>query len=144
MNKKWIIIISIIVLLTSVLWSSFCILTRENASWNFIQNVGGIKTSTPLETEDGFYLPIECNVSGLDSITVKPTTLNSALSCIKTKVTINENSIHLRIVTGLALSKNLDSKCKDVSIGDIKPGKYKVYYGDKSEFEHQIGAFTIN
>ncbi|MFV0590705.1 MAG: hypothetical protein ACK5M7_04925 [Draconibacterium sp.] len=144
MRKKWIIIISVFAFVTVVLSSLFYILTRETASWEFIQEVGGIKTGTPLETKDGFYLPIECNVSGLDSIAVTPTKLNSALSCIKTKMTIKGNSIHLRIVAGIAMSDNFNCYCKAVSIGDLEPGEYKVYYGRKSELEHQIGAFTIN
>ncbi|MFC0879010.1 hypothetical protein ACE01N_20615 [Saccharicrinis sp. FJH2] len=143
MSKKWIIIISAITLLSLTLTFLFFNFTRETAEWDYIQNVGGIKTDTPLETEDGYYLPILCNVSGLDSITVNPTTLNSAISCIKTKVTINKNYIYLKIVTGIATNKNKDCKCKAVSIGDLESGEYKVYYGDVGNLEHEIGTFTV-
>ena len=143
MNKKWLIILGVFVLLTLILGTSFYTLTREIASWEFIQKVGGIKIETPLETEEGFYLPIVCNVSGLDSVTIKPTNLNSALSCLKTNSTINGNIIHLKIVTGIAISENFDCRCKAVSLGDLKPGSYTVYYGDKYCLEHQIGIFTI-
>ncbi|MFC0878959.1 hypothetical protein ACE01N_20360 [Saccharicrinis sp. FJH2] len=143
MRKKWIIIISAITLLSLTLIIFFININRKTADWDFIQKVGGIKIETPLETEDGYYLPVLCNVSGLDSITVKPTTLNSALSCIKTKVTTNKNHIHLKIVTGVATNKNKDCKCKAVSIGDLESGEYKVFYGDEENLQHEIGTFAI-
>ena len=130
-------------LLILVLLVSFENFTRQPEDWDFIQKVGGIKTGTPLETEDGFYLPVKCNVSGLDSVTIKPTTLNSSLSCLKIKSTVNGNTIHLRVITGLAVTKKFDCNCKVVRVGDLEPGNYTVYYGDESSFEHPIGKFTI-
>lgn len=144
MNKKWIITLSVLAVLALVLSVSCCKLRGDTASWTFIQKTGGIKTEKPLETEDGFYLPIICNVSGLDSITVKPTTINSALSCIRIKLAIRGNAIHLKVVTGVAMSNIYDCKCKAVCIGDLKPGDYTVYYGNEAIPERQIGSFTID
>ena len=86
--KKLIISVIIVVSLLLIGWFLFNSFTRKSADWNFIQSVGGIKTEKPIETEDGYYLPILCNVSGWDSITVKPKAVNSALFCLKTKVSI--------------------------------------------------------
>jgi len=105
--------------LTLILFVSFDTFIRQTVDWNFIQKVGGIETETPLGTEDGFYLPVKCNVSGLDSVTIKPTTLNSALSCLKIKSTVNGNTIHLRIVAGLAVTKKSDCNCKTVRVGEF-------------------------
>jgi len=143
MKKKFIIVFGVLTLIVLVLFVSFETLTRETEDWDFIQQVGGIKTETPLETEDGFYLPVKCNVSGLDSVTIKPTTLNSALSCLKIKSTVNGNSIHLKVVAGLAVTKKSDCDCKAVRVGNLEPGNYIVYYGDESSIEHPIGKFTI-
>jgi len=143
MRKKFIIVLGVLTLLVLVLLVSFVTLTRETEDWDFIQKVGGIKTETPLETEDGFYLPVKCNVSGLDSVTIKPTTLNSAFSCLKIKTTVNGNTIHLRVIAGLAVTKKSDCNCKAVRVGALEPGNYIVYYGDESSFEHPIGKFTI-
>ncbi len=63
--------------------SSCSVLGTNKATWNFIQSVGGIKTGTPLYTYDGWYLPIQCDVSGLHEITTQPTNMNSALECAK-------------------------------------------------------------
>lgn len=143
MRKKFKIVIGVLTLLVLVLLISFVTLTRETENWDFIQKVGGIKTETPLETENGFYLPVKCNVSGLDSVTIKPTTLNSALSCLRIKSTVNGYTIQLKVIAGLAVTKKSDCNCQTVRIGDLEPGNYIVYYGDKSSFEHPIGKFTI-
>ena len=143
MRKNFKIVFGVWTLLVLVLLISFVTLTRETENWDFIQKVGGIKTETPLETENGFYLPVKCNVSGLDSVTIKPTTLNSALSCLRIKSTVNGYTIHLKVIAGLAVTKKSDCNCKAVRIGDLEPGNYIVYYGDKSSLEHPIGKFTI-
>jgi hypothetical protein len=141
--KKIIISISIIVFIVLVIWVLFNTLTRKSADWNFIQRVGGIKTEKPIETEDGYYLPILCNVSGWDSITVKPITTNSSLFCLKTKVSIKENKIYLTVATGMSIFGNNSTKCKAAKLGNLKEGTYKIYYKDNTTGEHSIGEFTI-
>jgi hypothetical protein len=141
--KKFIITISIIVSLVLLAWLVFNSLTRKSADWNFIQNVGGIKTEKPIDTEDGYYLPIICDVSGWDSITIKPKVVNSSLFCLKTKVNIVENRINITLITGISIFGNNNCKCKAVRLGNLKNGSYKIYYKDKSLVEHLIGEFTI-
>jgi len=143
MKKKSGIVVGLIILIVIILWISFIAFTRSSRDWTFIQTVGGIKIEKPLETEDGFYLPIICNVSGQDSVTVKPKGINSALFCLKTKTTIKENIIYLTVITGYALFEKPDSKCKAVRIGKLKSGNYKVFYKDIENGEHIIGEFTI-
>ena len=124
-------------------WIIFISINRKSADWNFIKYVGGIKTEKPIETEDGYYLPVICNVSGWDSITVKPKAVNSALFCLKTKVKIIENKIYLTVITGIPVSGNLSSKSRAVGLGNLKDGNYKIYYQDKENTEHLIGEFSI-
>jgi hypothetical protein len=141
--KKLGISLLIVVLLLLIGWLLFNSLTRKSADWNFIQNVGGIKTEKPVETEDGYYLPVICNVSGWDSITVKPKTVNSALFCLKTKVKIEENKIYLTVVTGIPIFGSINCKTKAVKLGNLKDGNYKIYYKEIITGEHQIGSFNI-
>ena len=143
MRKRLLVIAGVFVFLTLILLALFYKFNREVVGWNFIQKIGGIKTDTPLETEDGFYLPVKCNVSGTDSVTIKPTTLNSALSCLKVNSTVNGCAIHLKVIAGLALTKKSDCECNAVRVGNLKPGDYIVYYGDETSVEHPIGKFTI-
>lgn len=142
--KKLGIVGGLIILVLVVFWISFITLTRDSRDWTFIQSVGGIKTEKPLDTEDGFYLPITCNVSGQDSVTVKPKGMNSALFCLKTKTRIKDNKIYLTVITGYSLFEKLDSKCKAVKIGKLRPGNYKVFYENEKSDNYQIGEFTIN
>jgi len=143
MKKKLIILSGAIVLLAIILCISLNLLTRKTADWSFIQSVGGIKIEKPLETEDGYYLPVTCNVSGWDSITIKPTVVNSAIFCIKTKATVDENKIYLTVIKGISIFGGNDSKSKSVRIGSLKKGNYKVYYKDKLKNQYPVGEFTI-
>ena len=144
MKKKTSMIVGLIILIGIIFLTSFITLTRNSRDWTFIQSVGGIKIEKPLETEDGFYLPVVCNVSGQDSVTVKPKGPNSALFCLKTKTTVEENKVFLTVVTGYALFDKLDTKSRAVRIGKLKSGNYTVFYKDKKSGEHKIGEFTIN
>jgi len=144
MNKKFSIIGGLVILTVIILWISFITLTRSSKDWNFVQRVGGIKTEKPLETEDGFYLHVTCNVSGQDSVTVKPKGLNSALFCLKTKTIITDDKIYLTVITGYSMFEKLNTKCKAVRLGKLKPGNYKVFYIDNESGEHRIGEFTID
>ena len=137
------ILLGTVLLVTIVGYFVFLYFTQESRDWDFIQKVGGIKTENPLETQDGFYLPVICNVSGTDSITVKPTQLNSALVCTNIHVKHINDKIYLTIITGLPISSYKTCNCKAVNIGRLKNGLYKVYYKDKSSTEHEIGQFDV-
>jgi hypothetical protein len=119
-------------------------ITLHKRSWNFIQQVGGIKIEKPLWTEDGLYLPIICNVSGLDSITTRPTTLNSGLICADSKVSVVGNKIYITIVTGLISFNDGYRKSRAANIGDkLQSGHYFVYYKDETSVTNLIGEFNL-
>ncbi len=143
MKKRLMLILSIVAIVIVAIWISFNALTNESRDWNFIQSIGGIRIEKPLETENGFYLPIICNVSGQDSVTIKPEGPNSALFCLRTKTTVEENKIYVTVITGYNLFGELDSKCKAVRLGKLKKQTYTVYYKDNKSDEHLIGEFTI-
>ena len=130
----------LLVIVVCFLFFSF---TQKSRDWDFIQKVGGIKTENPLATEDGLYLPVMCNVSGTDSITNKPTLLNSALICKKIRVDHQGNKIYLTVITGLPVLGKATCNCKAVDIGNLDNGSYDVYYKDKSSSEHLIGHFSL-
>ncbi len=116
----------------------------NDVSWDDIQNVGGIKIEKPLMTEDGCYLPIICNISGLDSITHKPRTLNSALICAKTRVVIKGNKIYITVVDGLIGFNEGYRKCRATYLGkEPAHGHYFVYYKDKISDSNLVGEFDF-
>ncbi len=137
------IVSGLIAFLAIIVVVAFNSITRVTADWKLIQDVGGIKTGTPLLTEDGFYLPVVCNVSGLDSVTVKPATINSALSYVKTNVKVEGNNIYLKVIAGLSKSRQKDGNSKAVRIGSLNEGSYQVFYGDKGSTDYLIGQFKI-
>lgn len=143
MKRTYKIGMGIALFVSTLLFMSFGIGFNKAVDWEFIQSIGGIKIETPLETENGYYLPVICNVSGTDSITITPTVINSALSCIKIKSKIAENNIHLEVITGVSISKQKDCNCKATNLGWLKSGHYNVYYGDKNSSDHKIGSFYI-
>jgi hypothetical protein len=114
----------------------------EKMDWTFIQSIGGISVGVPLRTEDGFYLPIDCDVSGLKQVTVKPTTINSALVCSKVYVSIKGNNIYITISTGLPGGRE-NSQCSAVKIGYPESGDYAVFYKDPKGPTYEIGKIKI-
>src|SRR5271169_1444774 len=76
--------------------------SAESDSWDFLQAVGGISVEAPLHSASGWSLPVHANVSGLERVTTKPTTLNSALVCEQTIAKVEGQSIYLTIVPALA------------------------------------------
>ncbi|WP_028104305.1 hypothetical protein [Pseudoduganella violaceinigra] len=99
----------------------------EDRDWAFIQSVGGLAAGAPVLTQDGVVLPIRADVSGLQSITTKPTILNSAEICQSVRSTVAENSIYLTIATGFA-RRNRSSQCPAAILGKVRPGRYTLFY----------------
>lgn len=143
MKNKSIIIPGIFMIIAFALFVVFNNISKKTADWEFIQKVGGIKTETPLETEDGFYLPVICNVSGKDSVTIRPTQINSALVCKKIIANVIDNKIFLTVILGAVKLNKDNCCCKSVNIGDLRTGDYYIYYKDNSSTKHKIGQFTL-
>ncbi len=117
--------------------------TTKLQNWDFIQSVGGMKLGTPLKTQDGWYLPIICDVSGTTKITVKPQTLNSALKCLKLHAERDEKKIYITISTGVGDSNFSSAKCNAVNIGYMEDGQYEVLYQDDEKNSHLIDKINI-
>jgi hypothetical protein len=139
MSKTIKISLALFPLLTITGYVLFIQVTPPAQDWNFIQKVGGIQTENPIDTQDGSYLPVVCNISGIDSITFKPTQMNSAISCKTIKVERVGNNIYQTVITGLLNSKNTNCNCKAPNIGRFGHESYK----DNSSSEHQIGQFNL-
>jgi hypothetical protein len=121
---------------------SACSSFAEPKAWLFVQSVGGIEIGTPLQKETGWILPVRSDVSGLQTIAVKPTALNSGLSCQRTEATIEDNAIFLTIFTGVA-GGGRSSVCPSASLGHPRAGKYSVFYRSSNEKPVAIGEISI-
>jgi hypothetical protein len=117
----------------------FEMITVQKLSWKEIQSYGGIKIEQPLESEDGYHLPVVCNVSGLDSTTRRPTALSSYNVYKRTKVKIDDHMIYLTVSISGPLFNDNGNQCKAVKIGKLEHGHYLVYYTSGE----LIGEFNI-
>lgn len=104
------------------------LLTAQGQPWGMIQSVGGLRVDDPAVQADGTtYLPVLCNVSGLDTITVKPTAMNSVLVVRKIAVKRRKEKIQIQVVTCVVDNKHT-SVAKGVSLGKMPEGTYQVEY----------------
>lgn len=116
----------------------FDMIAVHKLSWKEVQDYGGIKVEKPLETQDGYYMPIVCDVAGFDSVTVKPKAVSSFYTFKRTIVKIKDHFIYISVHrTGSVYGDG--TKCKAAKLGKLERGHYLVYY----ETGELIGEFTI-
>jgi len=116
-------------------------LTSESRDWQFIQRTGGIRIGAPIDREGTKVLPIEYDVSGLTTITRKPTALNSGLAVRKIEAVKKDKQIILRVFTQLVEESSITGSGHYADLSDIPTGSYEVFYevaGDKEKLLGQI------
>lgn len=119
-----------------------CALFAESRSWQFVQSVGGIEIGIPVQSDNGWILPLRCDVSGLRAITVKPTTLNSGLSCGPVEVVTEGKTIFITLKTDVA-GKGRSAVCPAALLGNLPAGKYSVFYRYANENPVALGEISI-
>ena len=104
--------------------------TSDHLNWNFVQAVGGIKVGDPRPISKGdWIIPTEIDVSGLTTITIKPTTINSALVVRDVRCKIRQDRILVWVIACVVTDRYNESHwVKGITLKGIKPGKYKVQY----------------
>lgn len=70
--------------------------TSDERDWDFVQRTGGIRISEPIQREGKTFLPVEYDVSGLSTITRKPTLMNSGLTVRKIEAKRDQTEIIIR------------------------------------------------
>jgi hypothetical protein len=112
-------------------------LTSQERDWAFIQSVGGMKVSAKDST-----LTVECDVSGLKTVTVKPTLINSGIGVRKLKHKRDGNTILLTLST-CVIGKGITTSPKPVDLSACPEGEYSVEYLDPNRARHPIGKIAI-
>jgi hypothetical protein len=115
----------------------------ETRTWSFVQSVGGLSIAEPVRVTAGWSLPINANVSGHESVTQAPTTLNSALVCESTSAVVEEGSIYIAISTGLARGQH-KVMCPPALLGHIAAGAYRVFYRGPGHQPVLVGKIQIS
>jgi len=99
--------------------------------WQFIQQAGGLRVGAPQKLAAGKYrLPVKCDVSGLQAVSVRPTALNSGIAIEKIGYAVQGGTLQLWIVT-CAAGGQRSAAVESLVLEGMKPGKYKVQYRDK-------------
>lgn len=130
-------------LLASVTLLSGCSgVMRDEQPWAFVTSVGGLELGTPVQEKNRWKLPIRADVSGLRSVTIKPTMLNSGLVCDKTKAYVEGRKIVIQIVTTIPHG-DASPLCPAADLGAIQPGQYDVLYGARLGERILLGPIKV-
>lgn len=125
--KRHLMLLALVPLLTGCT-SCVSLVTSHGQSWEMVQSVGGLRVDNPVTQADGtVFLPVICNVSGLETITVKPTMHGSSLVVRKIAVKCRKDKIQLQVVTCVVDNRHT-SATKGVDLGRLKKGTYLVEY----------------
>ena len=112
--------------------------------WAFVQRVGGIAVGTPVRAPNGHVLlPIDCNVSGLKTITVQPTTMNSSIVCAEPRVRVESHAISITIRTTFPSKSYRNPRCPDADLGVLSEGEYSVTYAEPDGTLHPLGTVVV-
>ena len=118
---------SLVVLFATSALSAGMITSRAQ-NWSMIQSVGGLRVGNPVKRDDGtIFLPIVCNVSGLETITTKPQAMNSSLVVRRIWVKVTPRRIQIQLITCIVDNRHT-SRTQGESLGKPLPGHYAVEY----------------
>ena len=112
-------------------------LTQKHVDWNFVQAVGGMKIELVEKRLDVF-----CNVSGTETITVKPTQVNSGIGVRKVKCSRVGDEIRLSVITGV-FENGMPTDCGNVDLTAYPAGEYQVVYVDPDGTTHLFGEVSL-
>jgi len=108
--------------------------------WAFVQSVGGIRVGAATRLPDGrVQLPIECDVSGVQSITRPPRTMNSGIGVSKILAATEGHRIAISLRTGLGEA----SACRPLVLSGLDPGAYVIVYFGADRELHELGRVEI-
>ncbi len=99
--------------------------------WAFMQSVGGIGIGIPTRRSNGWFLPIRADVSGFQSINVKPTEIATGLACKAVDTLVKGDSIYVKVITSKA-GPSTSTQCPAAFLGEIASGSYRVFYQEES------------
>jgi hypothetical protein len=87
-------------------------------------------------------LPVRADVSGLQTISSKPTTLNSIMGCSSTRAKVEDREILVTISTSL-LREGGSPRCPPAELGKLAAGRYAVFYGSTRADAKPIGMVDV-
>ena len=124
--------------------TTFTNLTTNKRDWDFVQSVGGMTLGKVRPAGDGsWYLPVNCNVSGLKTFSTTPSAVYENIACRDVLEKTEGNNILLTVRTCVQSPEYQDSAASGVNLGRLPPGNYSVFYANRDGSRWQIGEITI-
>lgn len=115
---------------------------RKEQPWSFVTATGGLELGSPVSVDGRWELPIRANVSGLETITLAPTTMNSGLVCDETRTRVEGRDIFLLIVTTLPHGE-ASARCPAAKLGALESGRYDILYGSHRAESVRLGTIDL-
>lgn len=118
-------------------------LTKTKATWDFIQETGGIEIVSRETESDLSVLNLRYDVSGLTHVTRDPQKANSGIVVKEVKAWLDDHGIHIEVFTSVPGKDSKGGILHKVNLPDIEDGAYPVFYGPTNDPEKLIGVISI-
>ena len=112
------------------------------ASWEFLQSVGGIRIGAAQKDGNGWILPVECDLTGLRSITTDPTVLNSELVVDRLQWQADGQQLRVSVLLKETSYATSEATCPLLRLQGLQPGRYTVFYQDRDR-QYPLGETTL-
>ena len=87
-------------------------------------------------------LVVSCDVSGTETITIKPTMINSGIGVRKLKCSRAGSTIRVSVVTSV-IAKGMSSDGGSVDLSALPAGTYAVVYLNPDGTSHSLTKLTL-
>lgn len=112
---------------------------EQPRSLAFIEDRGGLALTETYRKNNRWWLGVECNVSGIKTISETPRTLHSGLAWSKSVATVEDDRIYLTVFTAVQGPQAPSANCGDAPLARVERKVYPVYYVDPDEQTHLLG-----
>ena len=110
--------------------------------WQFVQTVGGLAIGTPhRDDRKHVILPIRCDISGTQTITIHPTTGYSGLAFDLPTVHVRSTNVFITVCT--VLPGKRDASCPPADLGKLAGGDYSVFYSSPGGKREPLGSIKV-
>jgi hypothetical protein len=108
-------------------------------SWREIEDLGGLSIGSVKHLDDGrLQIQVLCNVAGVDSITVRPRTMNSGLGVTRVVAVVEDDLLLITVFAGPGAS----AQCTDVTVR--YSGRFlRTAYRNPDRSQHDFGSVIM-
>ena len=107
--------------------------------WERIEAVGGMAVGSATRLAGGrLRIPVRCDLAGLDSITSKPTQMNSGLGVARLKVELDSNVVFITVIAGIGAP----AQCPAIEV-DYVGSSLRAAYRSPDRSSRELGPVVI-